>query len=153
VERYGSGKARLTAVELLDYASEIPVTEVQFGQRVRLRLHAERFEPVGPRAEFSYIVRDRNRVDLFGTTTIDEHVRLDARARKFVVEFAFEVRLARGSYSILAAFVECSEDLTSRVPLDQIDIAKVFTVVANPARPVWYLYHEPVEVSATVYET
>jgi hypothetical protein len=150
VERYGTGKARLTAVQLLDYASEAPVTEVAFGQRVRLRLHAERFEPIGPRVEFSYIVRDRNRVDLFGTTTVDEHVRLDPRAQRFVIEFAFDVRLGRGSYSILASFVECSENLTSRVPLDQVDIATVFTVTADPSRPVWYLYHEAVEVSAMV---
>jgi ABC-type polysaccharide/polyol phosphate transport system ATPase subunit len=148
VERYGSGKGRLTAVELLDHASEQPVSEVQFGQRLRLRLHAERLQPAGPRLEFSFIVRDRNRIDLFGTTTVDEHVRLDPTATEFVVEFAFDVRLGPGSYSILAAFVECTEDLGQRVPMDQVDIAKVFTVAFDPSRPVWYVYHEPVVVRA-----
>ncbi|HKZ68450.1 MAG TPA: ABC transporter ATP-binding protein, partial [Anaerolineales bacterium] len=102
IERYGSGKGRLAAVELLEYESECPISEVRFGQRVRLRLHAERLQPAGPRLEFSYIVRDRNRIDLFGTTTVDESIRLDPRAERFVVEFAFYVRLGPGSYSILA---------------------------------------------------
>jgi hypothetical protein len=96
-------------------------------------------------------VRDRNRVDLFGTTTVDEATRLDPTAERFVVEFAFDVRLREGSYSILVAVVECSEDLGRRIPLDQIDIACVFTVGADKMRPVWYVYHEPVEVSASVY--
>jgi ABC-type polysaccharide/polyol phosphate transport system ATPase subunit len=151
VERYGSGKARITAVELLDAQSEQPVSELAFGQRVRLRLHAERLAPAGPRLEFSFIVRDKNRIDLFGTTTVDEQTRLDPQARQFVVEFAFDVRLGPGSYSILAAFVECSHDLAQRVPMDQIDIAQVFSVAFAPERPVWYLFHEPTVVSSCVY--
>jgi hypothetical protein len=151
VGRYGTGKARLTAVEVLDWFTGQPVSEVAFGQRVRLRLHAERVAPVGGRVEFSYIVRDRNRMDIFGTTTVDERVRLDASASRFVVEFAFDVRLGPGSYSVLAAVVECSEDLTQRVPMDQIDIAAVLNVSGDPQRPVWYVYHEPVAVAAATY--
>lgn len=152
VSRYGTRKGRIAAVELLDWRSARPVTELTFGQRVRLRLHAERLAPAGPRLEFSFIVRDRNRIDLFGTTTIDEGVRLDERAARFTVEFAFDVSLGPGSYSILVAFVECSEDLTSRVPMDQIDIAKVFTVSFDPTRPVWYVYNEPVTTTAAVFD-
>jgi len=148
VERYGNGKARLTAVELLDWSTLAAVTELRFGQRVRLRLHAERLQSAGPRVEFSYIVRDRNRIDLFGTTTIDQRVQLDPTATKFVVEFAFDVRLGPGSYSILAAFVEGSDDLRHLVPMDQIDLAKVFTVTFDPARPVWYVFDEPVVTAA-----
>src|SRR5205085_7546608 len=90
VGRYGTGKARLTAVEVLDWITGQPVSEVAFGQRVRLRLHAERLSPVGGRIEFSYIVRDRNRMDIIGTTTVDERLRLDPAAARFVVEFAFD---------------------------------------------------------------
>ncbi len=151
VERYGNGKAIITAVELLDSESLKPLTEVQYGQRVCLRLHAKRLYPAGPRLEFSYIIRDRNRIDLFGTTTVSEHVRLDPAAVYFVVEFSFEVRLGPGSYSILVAFVECSEDMSQRVPMDQVDLALVFTVPFNPQRPVWYMFHEPVTAKAAVF--
>lgn len=151
VERYGNGKGRLTAVELLDYVTEQPVVEATFGQRLRLRLHAERLQPAGPRLECSFIVRDRNRIDLFGTTTVDEQIRLDPQATTFVVEFSFDIRLGPGSYSILAAFVECSEDLSHRVPMDQVDIAYVFKVEFNRSRPVWYTFHEPVVVDAAAF--
>jgi hypothetical protein len=97
-------------------------------------------------------VRDRNRIDLFGTTTIDEQVRFDPRAERFVAEFAFDVRLGPGSYSILVAFVECSEDLSMKAPMDLIDIAKVFTVTFDSFRPVWYVFHEPVAVTTTLYD-
>jgi len=146
VERYGNGKGRLTAVELLDYETEEPVTEVDFGQRVRLRLHGERLKEAGPRLEFSFIVRDLKRVDLFGTTTLDENVRLDPRMRYFSTEFIFEVRLKMGSYSVLAAFVQYNDDLSPGEPLDVIDLALVFQVMFDPERPVWYLYHEPVDI-------
>jgi hypothetical protein len=151
VGRYGNGKARLTAVEVLDWVTEERVGDVAFGQRIRLRLHAERLAPVDGRIEFSYIVRDRNRVDIVGTTTIDERLRLDASASRFVVEFGFDVRLGPGSYSVLAAVVECSEDLTQRIPMDQIDIAAIFNVAGDPQRPVWYVYHAPVSVVAATY--
>jgi ABC-type polysaccharide/polyol phosphate transport system ATPase subunit len=149
VERYGNQKGRLTAVELLDYVTEQPVSTVVFGQRLRLRLHAELLEPIAARPEFSFIVRDRNRIDLFGTTTVDEQVRLDPHGKLFVVEFAFDVRLGPGSYSILVAFVECSEDLSRRTPMDSIDIARVFTVNFDAQRPVWYMFHEPTSVRAS----
>ncbi|GAB4163209.1 MAG: hypothetical protein Fur005_22590 [Roseiflexaceae bacterium] len=150
VERYGNGKAAITAVELLDSESLEPLTEVHFGQRVRLRLHAKRLQPAGPRLEFSYIIRDRNRIDLCGTTTVDEHIRLDPLAVYFVVEFAFDIRLGPGSYSILVSFVECSEDLSQRVPMDQVDLALVFTVTFDSQRPVWYVFHEPVVVTTAL---
>jgi ABC-type polysaccharide/polyol phosphate transport system ATPase subunit len=149
VERYGNQKGRLTAVELLDYVTEQPVGEVVFGQRLRLRLHAELLKPIDSRPEFSFIVRDTNRIDMFGTTTIDENVRLDVQGQRFVAEFAFDVQLGPGSYSILAAFVECSEDLSRRVPMDSIDTARVFTVSFDAKRPVWYMFHEPISVRAS----
>lgn len=148
VERYGSGKAGITAVELLDYYSLKPVEEAVLGQRVRLRIHAERFQEIGPRLEFSYIIRDFNRMDICGTTSTEEGIRLDPDADRFIVEFSFNINLSQGSYSILAAFVECSEDLSHRLPMDQIDIAKIFKVEFNKNRPVWYAYHEPVTVTA-----
>ncbi|GAB4216388.1 MAG: hypothetical protein OHK0022_57480 [Roseiflexaceae bacterium] len=150
VERYGNGKARITAVELLDYLTEQPVTEAVLGQRLRVRIHAERLEPAGPRLEMAFVVRDKNRIDLFGTTTVDEEIRLDPAGRLFVVEFSFAVRLAPGSYSVLASFVECSNDLTKRVPMDQIDIALVFTVPVSPKRIIWFMYDEPVVTEAEV---
>lgn len=150
VDRYGTGKARITAVELLDWTTLQPVTEARLGQRVRLRLHAERLRPAGPRVEFSFIVRDRNRIDLFGTTTIDQAVRLSPEGARFVVEFAFDIALGPGSYSILVSFVECSEDLRHRVPMDQIDMAKVFTVAFDDRRPVWYVFDAPVTTTAQV---
>lgn len=151
IERYGNRKALLTAVELLDANTLEQINEIQFGQRVRLRLHAKRLQVAGPRLEFSYIIRDRNRIDLFGTTTIDEHIRLDQHAERFVVEFSFDIRLGPGSYSILVAFVECSEDLSQRIPMDQIDMALVFTVTFDTQRPVWYIFHEPVISQVTQY--
>ncbi len=146
VERYGSRKGRLTAVELLDYETQEALTEVTYGQRVRLRLHAERLEPAGPQLGLSFIVRDRNRIDLFGTSSIDEGIVLDPSGRRFVVDFVFEMHLGPGSYSILAAFVEGGENMTPGTPMDQIDVALVFNVHFDPYRPVWYLFHEPLLV-------
>ena len=146
VGRYGSRKARIRSVELLDFSTLETIHEAAFGQRVRLRIHAERLEPIGPRPEFAFIVRDRNRIDLFGTTTQDEGIRLDPNASRFSVEFAFDLDLAPGSYSIHVAFVECSEDLQHKLPLDSIDLAYVFTVRFNAGRPVWYMFHQPIAV-------
>ncbi len=143
VGRYGNQKGRITGVELLDYVTGLPVSEVYQGQAVRLRIFAERLCDAGPRLEFSFIVRNRNRIDLFGATTIDHSIRLEPRATRFSVEFAFDVRLTPGSYSILAAFVECSEDLSKRVPMDLIDIALVFSVSPGSTSQIWYMFYQP----------
>ena len=144
VDRYGTFKAVITAVELLDFEALTPIVEAHFGQRVRLRIHAERLKPAGPRLEFAFVVRDKNRIDLFGTTTQDEGIRLDPDATRFVAEFAFDLTMAPGSYSLQAAFVECSEDLSQKAPLDCINLAYVFNLGFDPGRPVWYTYHVPV---------
>ena len=148
VGRYGSQKGRITGVELLDYVTGLPISEVYQGQAVRLRIFAERLCDAGPRLEFSFIVRNRNRVDLFGATTIDHDIRLDPHATRFAVEFAFDVRLTPGSYSILVAFVECSEDLTKRIPMDQIDIALVFSVSVGSKSQIWYIFYQPMVCKA-----
>jgi ABC-type polysaccharide/polyol phosphate transport system ATPase subunit len=148
IGRYGNQKGRITGVELLDYITGLPISEVYQGQAVRLRIFAERLRDAGPRLEFSFIVRNRNRVDLFGATTIDHDIRLDPHATRFAVEFAFDVRLTPGSYSVLVAFVECSEDLTKRVPMDQIDIALVFSVSAGSKSQIWYMFYQPMVCKA-----
>jgi len=148
VQRHGTGRGRLTAVELLDYETEEAVVHAKFGQWLRLRLHAECLTEGIPRVEFAWSVRERNRIDLFGTSTYAEHVRLEPGRTHYIAEFAFQVRLGPGSYSVRASLYEAPENLEHLTLMDQVDTACIFTVLLDPDRFVEHLFYEPVEVTA-----
>jgi hypothetical protein len=78
-------------------------------------------------------------------------VLLDPRADRFIMEFTFTIRLGPGSYSILVSVVECSEDLSVRIPADEVNIGYVFEVPFDTLNPVWYLFDEPVTANAAVF--
>ena len=147
VKRYGTSRGRLTAVELLDYETEEAVVHVKFGQWLRLRLHAECLAEGIPRVDFTWSVRERNRIDLFGTSTYAEHVRLEPGRTHYIAEFAFQVRLGPGSYSVSVSLYEAPENLEHLTVMDHVDTALIFNVLADPERFVEHLYYEPVEVT------
>jgi hypothetical protein len=45
------------------------------------------------------------------------------------------------------ALVRRGPEVDHLVPLDVVQIATVFEVPFDPARPTWYMFHEPVTIS------
>jgi hypothetical protein len=147
VERYGTAKARLTAVDLVDYVTGTPVRDVAYGQRVRLRLHAERLEPVGPRLEFLvHRARSKPRRSL----RHDDGRRGDP-SRSDRGALRGRVRLRTSSCGRAPTPSSSGRRVLGRPRPAASRWTRSTSPACSPSlRPdasVWYVYHEPVEVS------
>jgi lipopolysaccharide transport system ATP-binding protein len=123
--RHGTAEAKIRNVELLD-ENHCPTTTVEFNQEVTLRVHVEFLGDV-EYCILGYILRDRNGVDIVGTNTREENVKLPTRRAgdTLVVDFKQRLPLAPGNYSITTAL---ASDRTGASYFDWIDNALVFEV-------------------------
>lgn len=143
--RYGTGEAKIHYVELLDETGQALGVSVPFYQKVTLRIHAEILIPEDE-VHFSFIIKDKNGLDICGSTDFDEKTPLFRNGDRMIVDFVFPNLLAPGSYSVHVCVARGKEP-TEMVVMDAMDIAAVFEVYLDPNRPVWYTVHVPVEVA------
>jgi ABC-type polysaccharide/polyol phosphate transport system ATPase subunit len=143
--RYGVGGARITFVELLDATTLAPIELLDLGITVTLRIHVE-VTSACPQLDASFIIRNREGHDLFGTTAHEQGLSIPGTPGLRCIDFTFENRLRHGSYSIHVALASRGPEPDRLVPLDVVQIATVFQVTADPAKPVWYVFDEPVTV-------
>jgi hypothetical protein len=97
----------------------------------------------------SFLVRDTTGIDLTGTTTFEEGVRLPAvtPGERFTVRFRFRNVFRHGGYGISAAVTRVTrKDLSDNVSFHQADAAAAFECIGRDERPVHYKFHLPAEI-------
>ena len=123
--RHGNGSAEILKVELLNESHE-PVTIVESGQQVQLRMHVvfndELLDPV-----YGFIIRNRHGIHLYGTNTRVQGIRgaFCKRGSRTETIFSFNCWLAPDLYSISIA-VHSPE----AVSFDWMDGALFFRVIS-----------------------
>ena len=113
-----------------------------------LRVHVEFYE-AAPAAVLGFTLRDKNGIDVVGTNTSEEGIRLPPRqpGQTMVVDFRQRLPLMPGSYSVASAL---AYSRTEAVYYDWVDNAHVFEVLAPRDRRVYGKVWLPVEI--TVHE-
>ena len=135
-QRYGSGEAEITDVELLDEQDRL-LDAVEFGQPVRIRIHL-RFR-VACAVVAAYYVRDNRNLQLIGSSTLLEDYGTimgeanDAR----IVEFATALPLEEGDYNILAVLSLQVVSNQAAKFVDYVENALVFKVLQRQPVRVW----------------
>ena len=145
--RYGTGHVQLEEVELLDARGE-PCRTFGFGEAVTIEARL-RSEVDVEDLSVSFLVRDATGVDLLGTTSFDEGVKVPALGvgDRATVRFTFTNVLRKGSFGVSLAVHRVSRsDYSDNVLFDKVDGCAAFAVAANPARPIHYKFHVPVKV-------
>ncbi len=145
--RYGTGHVQVAKVQILD-ADGLPCKAFALGDLVSVSIELEARIST-EHLSLSFLVRDLAGIDLLGTTTFDENIELPAltKGQRGRVSFRFQNLLRPGNYGVSIAVNRVShKDYSDSVLFDQIDAATTFVVLANPARPVHYKIHCPVEV-------
>jgi lipopolysaccharide transport system ATP-binding protein len=145
--RYGTGHVQIEEVELLDARGE-PCRSFPFGDAVTIEARL-RSEIDVEHLSVSFLVRDATGVDLLGTTSFDEGVKIPALAAggRAAVRFTFTNVLRKGSFGVSLAVHRVSRsDYSDNVLFDQVDGCAAFAVTPNPARPIHYKFHVPVNV-------
>ena len=150
--RYGSGQARFAEASVLA-ADQCPVREVRFGEIVHLDLEIVAREGVRD-LSVSFLVRDASGIDVMGTTTADERIRVGelAAGGRRRVRFSWRSRLRSGGYGVCIALLgrpANHEDDTPPLLLDQIDAAAWFAIPWQDDRPIHYKFHEDVAIEVS----
>ena len=146
--RYGSGHVLIEEVSVqgCDGAAR---QFFAFGEEIVVRV-AYRAGIDIENLSVSFLVRDATGIDLMGTTTFEEGVRIRSlqAGERDAVHIRFQNRLHAGSYGVSVALNRVTRrDLTDNVLLDHVDAVAAFEVLGDPGRPVHYKFHEPVDVS------
>ena len=146
--RYGTGHAQIERVEVLNHLGE-PTRAFRVGDQITLEATLRAHAPVRD-LNVSFLIRDMTGIDLMGTTSFDEGVKLPVLApgETTVVRFEFENRLRPGNFGVcMAANRVSSRDYSDTVLFDQVDGCAAFVVMGDPERPVHYKFHQPVSIT------
>jgi ABC-2 type transport system ATP-binding protein len=145
--RNGSGQsgrdAGIQGVQVLDDKGE-PVSEVPYGSRITVRVHARYTAAVEESALGITVHSKRAGVDVFSTDTSREETPLGQRqeGEQVTVDFTFEVPLRAGSYNVAAAVYDSQGET-----LDRTDAAATFKLTRpEEERPVKGLVRLPTTV-------
>lgn len=145
--RYGTGHVQIERTELTDATGQ-PCRAFRFGDDITLNVYIRAFIHTA-HLSVSYLVRDLTGIDLTGTTTFDEHIELPAMPKDSHAKVSIRFRnvLRPGNYGFSVAINRVSlRDYSDNVLFDQIDGCACFVSVPDPARPIHYKFHTPVEV-------
>jgi len=145
--RYGTGHVQVESVRVLNAAGE-PARA--FGFKEPVAVEATLVAQVDIQdVSVSFLARDQTGVDLVGTTTFDEAVRLPPlkSGQRLRIRFEFENILRPGSFGVCLAVTRVSaRDYSDNVLLDQVDGCAAFMVVGRPDRPIHYKFHHPISI-------
>jgi ABC-type polysaccharide/polyol phosphate transport system ATPase subunit len=146
--RYGNGRGRIVAAELLEEETNAPISSVKFGHRFKIRVWAECLAiPTPPRIGIGVHIKDKNQIWIFGSTNWDARVQVDTNAKRWQITFGFENRLESGDYGVLLALAETGEDLELAVHMDVIETALVFRSIRTTDHPAAHgLVYQPAVV-------
>ncbi len=146
--RYGTGHVQIETVRVLNKDGE-PARA--FGFREPVVVEATLLAQVDIQdVSVSFLARDQTGVDLVGTTTFDEAVKLPPMksGQRLRIRFGFENILRPGNFGVCLAVTRVkSRDYSDNVLLDQVDGCAAFMVVGRPDRPIHYKFHHPITIS------
>lgn len=146
--RYGTGHVQIETVRVLNKDGE-PARA--FGFKEPVVVEATLLAQVDMQdVSVSFLARDQTGVDLVGTTTFDEAVKLPPMksGQRLRIRFGFENILRPGNFGVCLAVTRVrSRDYSDNVLLDQVDGCAAFMVVGRPDRPIHYKFHHPITIS------
>lgn len=153
-QRVHNGKVAFVNVVLLDETGR-QVTEVEFRQRVTLRMVIEALEDT-PCLGVAYHIRDMKGVELvYSDTGVEQesHLRNLVRGRLYVVDWTFSAALHEGEYNF-SSMASIPLDLRAgEVEVcDFVPFALQFRVARGESLPIYAAVHWQNDLSVTMIE-
>lgn len=150
VDRYGTGKARLVNVELRNKEGDLS-EDFTFGEIINVELTAMILEPVD-HFNASILIRDKNGIDITGTTSFDEKIKFPSfnKGETVKIQFSFKNHLKHNSTFSISATLNNTQSYEVNEMLDHMEVVKTFRSIYNPDRPVWYNYFENMDITYNV---
>lgn len=140
--RYGSGHVQIVSAQMLSEGRE-PIATFKFGEIAILEVQISAKVDVQD-LNVNFLFRDGTGIDLFGTSTFDEKVRIapmKAGAEQKIY-FCFPIMVRPGSYGAAVSVTRVARsDYSDTFLFDQAEGIAAFSVIGDPTRPVHYKFH------------
>lgn len=141
--RYGTGGARVLAMELLNGKNE-PATAFQFHEWITVRAHIEFYKTV-PFLNCCILIRNRNGIEIMHATSFERSYNFPVlnAGDRMIVDIRFQNILRGGDVYTVHYTVNDTEQIETQEILDLIELAATFESLRHPAHPIHYLIHHP----------
>lgn len=148
IMRYGTGNVQIQKVEVRNDNKEL-CNAFQFDDLVHLFVYFKSNIDL-ENISVSFLVRDLSSIDLMGTTTYDEKIKIPnlSIGSQGYVEFSFKNVLPKGNYGISVALNQVSQrDYSDNITIDMVEACTTYLSIGDDNRPIHYKFYCPVKVN------
>jgi hypothetical protein len=141
--RYGTGNARVTALELLNDRAEQSVA-FRFHEWVTVRAYIEIHKKAN-HLNCCILIRNRNGVEIMHATSFESRFRFPVLkpGDRIVVDIRFRNILKGGEAYTIHYTVNDTEAIDKQEIMDLIELAAIFESLRDEEHPIWYLVYYP----------
>jgi ABC-type polysaccharide/polyol phosphate transport system ATPase subunit len=141
--RYGTGNARVTAMELLKDSAEQSVA-FRFHEWITVRAYIEIHKDV-QHLNCCILIRNRNGVEIMHATSFESQFRFPVMrpGDRIVVDIRFRNILKGGEAYTVHYTVNDTEAIDNQEIMDLIELAAIFESLRDDDHPIYYLVYHP----------
>ena len=145
--RYGTGGARVLAMELLNGEGESAIA-FRFQEWITVRAYVEFYKTV-PFLNCCILIRNRNGIEIMHATSFERGYAfpLMNAGDRIIVDIRFQNILRGGDVYTVHYTVNDTEQAETQEILDLIELAATFESLRDHAHPIHYLIHYPFQFS------
>lgn len=141
--RYGTGGARVLAMELINQQGE-PAVAFRFNEWVTVRAYIECYKEVDF-LNCCIIIRNRSGIEITHATSFESHVAFPIlkAGDRIVVDIRFRNIFKGGEGYTIHYTVNNTQQIETQEIMDLIELAMHFESLRDETNPIWYLIYYP----------
>jgi hypothetical protein len=141
--RYGTGGARVMAMELISQQGE-PAVAFRFNEWITVRAHIECYKDVDF-LNCCILIRNRNGIEITHATSFESGFSFPVlkNGDRIVVDIRFRNILKGGEGYTIHYTVNDTRQIETQEILDLIELAMPFESLRDETHPIWYLIYYP----------
>lgn len=134
--RYGTGEAKVTYVEILNYQKNV-ISHINFNEELTFRIYIQFHSDID--IIVVYYIRDEKKIELLGSNSIieDQSIISGKKGDRYVVDFITKIPLTDGVYTILIELNKVIVIDKSVVHVDVVENAALFHVYQREYTRIW----------------
>ena len=141
--RYGTGGARVTAMELINQQGE-PALAFRFNEWVTVRAYIECYKEIDF-LNCCIIIRNRNGIEITHSTSFESRVAFPVlkAGDRIAVDIRFRNIFKGGEGYTIHYTVNDTQQIETQEIMDLIELAAHFESLRDETNPIWYLVYYP----------
>lgn len=148
--RYGTNGVRIQKVIMRNEKGE-EADHFEFGEVMEIGLQLQAYQQI-ENLNCCIRIRDKNGLDITGTTTFEENMKFPSIKPGEVVQVSFTAPnlLKHDMTFSIGVTINDTRNIADQTILDHVDLAYTFKSVYNPKRPVWYMYYQDYNIKYSI---